>query len=277
MQVVGEDSHGATIEFPRGDFLLDNPVILPRSSAIPRYIVNILGQGLLQTRFIQSNLFPQGRAAFEWEDGSGPVNFQELGGFTVKLANTPGVKAIYYEQPLKSTLQELLDNTFRNFKLKDIYVLGSCEYHSELIKFEGNAKYGKIDNITADCTLVNWAQDPIILSFDYEEFPNDDGSGLHYSSVSNIYGALRRGGFHKVVKGRFHRCDMQVMHNTNGNRGSESFEFINSDIVTGSNWINEGKGGKQYTFPTVTDEKGVLTGGALVNGTAEDFKDIPTE
>ena len=31
------------------------------------------------------------------------------------------------------------------------------------------------------------------------------------------------------------------------------------------------------TFPTVTDEKGVLTGGALVNGTAEDFKDIPTE
>lgn len=31
------------------------------------------------------------------------------------------------------------------------------------------------------------------------------------------------------------------------------------------------------TFPTVTDEKGVLTGGSLVNGTAEDFKDIPTE
>lgn len=31
------------------------------------------------------------------------------------------------------------------------------------------------------------------------------------------------------------------------------------------------------TFPTVTDEKGVLTGGVLVNGTAEDFKDIPTE
>lgn len=31
------------------------------------------------------------------------------------------------------------------------------------------------------------------------------------------------------------------------------------------------------TFPTVTDEKGALTGGALVNGTAEDFKDIPTE
>ncbi len=31
------------------------------------------------------------------------------------------------------------------------------------------------------------------------------------------------------------------------------------------------------TFPTVTDEKGVLTGGALVNGTAEDFKPIPTE
>ncbi len=31
------------------------------------------------------------------------------------------------------------------------------------------------------------------------------------------------------------------------------------------------------TFPNVTDEKGVLTGGSLVNGTAEDFKDIPTE
>lgn len=31
------------------------------------------------------------------------------------------------------------------------------------------------------------------------------------------------------------------------------------------------------TFPTVTDEKGALTGGALVNGTADDFKDIPEE
>ena len=31
------------------------------------------------------------------------------------------------------------------------------------------------------------------------------------------------------------------------------------------------------TFPNVTDEKGLLTGGALINGTADDFKDIPTE
>jgi hypothetical protein len=31
------------------------------------------------------------------------------------------------------------------------------------------------------------------------------------------------------------------------------------------------------TFPNVTDEKGLLTGGYLVNGTADDFKDIPTE
>lgn len=31
------------------------------------------------------------------------------------------------------------------------------------------------------------------------------------------------------------------------------------------------------TFPNVTDEKGLLTGGALVNGTVDDFKDIPTE
>ncbi|MEL7477286.1 MAG: hypothetical protein AAGJ17_00125 [Pseudomonadota bacterium] len=31
------------------------------------------------------------------------------------------------------------------------------------------------------------------------------------------------------------------------------------------------------TFPNVTDEKGNLTGGSLVNGTAEDFVNIPTE
>jgi hypothetical protein len=31
------------------------------------------------------------------------------------------------------------------------------------------------------------------------------------------------------------------------------------------------------TFPNVTDEKGLLTGGYLANGTADDFKDIPTE
>ncbi|BAQ84234.1 hypothetical protein [uncultured Mediterranean phage uvMED] len=31
------------------------------------------------------------------------------------------------------------------------------------------------------------------------------------------------------------------------------------------------------TFPTVTDEKGLLTGGALINGSNDDFKDIPTE
>jgi len=31
------------------------------------------------------------------------------------------------------------------------------------------------------------------------------------------------------------------------------------------------------TFPAVTDEKSVLTGGALINGAADDFKDIPTE
>ncbi|WJZ70009.1 hypothetical protein PVP_XSN000030 [Vibrio phage PVP-XSN] len=247
-QTIGEDAHGAAIEFPRGDFLLDNPIILPKSSTIPRYIINIVGQGLLQTRFIQSDIFPQGRAAFEWEGGNGPVNFQELRGFTVKLANTTGVKAIHYDQPLKSTLQEILDNTFRNFIMKDIYVLGSCEYHSELIKLEGNVKYGKVDNITADCTPVNWAKDPIILSFDYNEFPNDDGSGIHYSSISNIYGALRRGGYHQILKGRLHRCDLQTLHNTNGNRGSVSYEFINSDNVTGSEWINEGKGGKQYTF-----------------------------
>ena len=31
------------------------------------------------------------------------------------------------------------------------------------------------------------------------------------------------------------------------------------------------------TFPNVTDEKGLLTGGELINGAADDFKDIPTE
>jgi hypothetical protein len=31
------------------------------------------------------------------------------------------------------------------------------------------------------------------------------------------------------------------------------------------------------TFPNVTDEKGLLTGGQLVNGTEADFKDIPSE
>ena len=31
------------------------------------------------------------------------------------------------------------------------------------------------------------------------------------------------------------------------------------------------------TYPTVSDEKGTLTGGELFNGAADDFKDIPTE
>lgn len=31
------------------------------------------------------------------------------------------------------------------------------------------------------------------------------------------------------------------------------------------------------TYPNVTDEKGNLTGGTLVNGTEGDYKEIPTE
>lgn len=246
--ITGEDNHGITLYFPRGDYLLDKPIILPKSSVIPRYIINIVGDGILSTRFIQSINFPENRGAFEWEQIKGPINFQSLKNFTIKLANIINVKAIYYKQQNKSNLQDILDNTFRNFEFKNIYILGSCEYHNELIKLEGNVKYGKIDNITADCTPINHKYDPIVLSFDYSEYPNDDGSGIHYSDISNIYAALRRGGYHTLIKGRLHGCNLKMLHNTNGNKNSSSFHFINSVGVFGQLLINEGKGGKQFIF-----------------------------
>lgn len=247
-QVVGEMNSGTTLVFPRGDFLLDNPIILPRSTRIPSGIINILGESILSTRFIQSQKFPEGRGVFEWRDGNEPVNFQSLKNFTLKLANVHDAKGIYYKQPLRSNLNELLDNTFRNFVFENIYIFGSCEYHKELIKIEGNAKYGKIRNITADCRPLNHRYDPIVLSFDYDEYTEDDGSGIHYSDISNIYGALRRGGYHTMIKGRLHGCNLRVIHNTNGNKISSSFHFINSSGISGQVLMNEGKGGKQFIF-----------------------------
>ena len=38
-----------------------------------------------------------------------------------------------------------------------------------------------------------------------------------------------------------------------------------------NSWVKMG----EDVFPAVTDEKGVLTGGSLVDGTAEDFVEIP--
>ncbi len=95
------------------------------------------------------------------------------------------------------------------------------------------------------------------------------GKGWTGSGGESFSGVNWNGGLNNLVGSHMELTGPQLIEYFQTGEAFESMELY-SDL---SFYAKMG----EDTYPSVTDEKGLLTNGQLVNGTAADFKDIPTE
>jgi hypothetical protein len=234
---------GGTVFFPPGEYGLSAPLVLPRTEATPKHVVQILGSGPRTTRLRGLSNFPTNRAMIEWDNTLSTQAWdQSIRGIGFLLPNVAGAMAIHYQPNNKSTGAACLAETL-SITLEDLLIEGSNQYHQRFIYLEGNVKGSSFIRITGDPTQGTPAHDTALFEFDTADYgaEGDDSAGGTFCSFQAINAMLRRGGYSTVLKGRLLRSSMVDIHGQEA-RAAATLELDHSSSVTILNYSNEGGG-----------------------------------
>ena len=90
--------NGARVYFPCGWYVVNNPVVLPRTDSTPETVVWLEGENERCVRIgaTGSTSFPVGRGVVEWDDVATQAWYQSISNMTITLPNVGGVMGIYY-------------------------------------------------------------------------------------------------------------------------------------------------------------------------------------
>jgi hypothetical protein len=194
---------------------------------------------------IQAATFPANRGMIEWEAVAARAWMQNIRSLSFVLPNVAGTMAIYYLPTDKSTAAALRNERLQ-IDLDDLLIEGTNSHHSTLIKLDGNTAFSRMSKVYGDPSLGDKTFDTILLEC-HSEFTDDDGSGIHYSMITDIQCGVRRGGRGSVFKGRLSSCTFTLGGSFVGSRGTPAYHFIKSQHSTLISLGTEGRSEKpQY-------------------------------
>jgi hypothetical protein len=235
---------GATVLLREGEPRISQPWILPRSGATPQNVVQVLGRGSRNTRLGGLGSSWAARALIEWDNGASvPAWHQSIRNMGFLVPNVAGAMAINYKPNDKSTGAACLAERLQ-LDLKNLLFEGNNQYHSSSVRLEGNISASSFRRLYGDPgqgSPNNY--DTVVLEFDQSDYGAEgaDASGGTFCHFSEIYSAIRRGGFSGVFKGRLIRSTIQQM-TASFARISPTLELIKSTNVIVSGYSNEGGG-----------------------------------
>lgn len=244
-------ANGGVVFFPDGNYLISNPLILPRSGVTPVNTVKLMGAGMTQTRITGSNSFPENRALIEWSSTVTRAWFQSITNMSFFVPNVAGVMAIHYEITDKSSIASV-SSEWMQIELNNIRFLGNNQYCERFVYLEGGQRFSTFTNLYGDPSLNANGYNTILLEF--ETTPPDDfirsadAHGLFMSKIENCHTTIIRGGKSALLKGRFLSTEINRCF-CDGGSGTPCFDFVDSSMVNLTNVATEGRNEQpQYRF-----------------------------
>jgi hypothetical protein len=255
---INHDHRGTVVYLPPGKYLINSPIILPRSGTYRANTVGLVGIGLTaaSTMIHAGPLFPSGRALIEWENDGvhGNVRDQIIANLTLSPKLAAGSRAIHLGL-IKARSDYGLDvnsiDTMYNCRFENLIFFGYNQYNPSSIRLEGRVDFCVFRNLTAD-----YAQgSPITYSTrllevdDLSLWPaldvlpymqSGDAPGANSCIIEEIWSGFR-GGFATILYGRVNGSRVGTFF-AQGAAGTASTVHIKGGgFITGTQWGSEGQ------------------------------------
>jgi hypothetical protein len=245
---------GGQVYLPSGEYLVEAPLILPRTGSTPTKVVHLIGENTRTSRIVGGRTFPTGRSVVEWEEAPGVKAWhQEIRSLTIKAPPVLNTGCVHYRwlrrgETFANADAELvaLYSERLQIRLQSALFEGSNNYNPFACKLEGNLIACSFQDVALDPSLGNGTYETCLLEFDSKLLGADtnDAYGVGYSHFSNLQTTLRRGGWAQLVKGRLNRVQINTMVSGNGSRSVPVIDLSNSVAATITNFFTEGRGGQ---------------------------------
>lgn len=252
-KTAGVLGRGACVFFPAGDYIISNPIILPRTGSTPANVVTVRGAACRSVSIRGNGSVPTGRALIEWDATTSRAWHQEITDLTLALPNVAGVRGIHYKKNAAGTTLTDFNNERCQIILRDLLIEGNNGYHTSLIKLEGQVFYSKFERVFGDCQrsgLLGATAYAPVTDYDTATFEFDSNTygdpvssdivGVSYSSFERCgAGSLRRGGRGVLIRGKIKATSITDGW-CDGGRYDAGIDLINSFNVHVKNCNNEG-------------------------------------
>lgn len=241
---------GGTVYFPGGRYLVSAPIVLPRTTSVPTNVVHLKGDGLDRSIIAgNSATFSAGQGVIQWDNTSAvPIAFQSISDLCIVPANVLGTYAIYLKVSGTPASGSDVRNQRFSGSFRRILMFGSNQYHTALMKLEGDIFESDFVDIYGDPITGSWVADTVVIQTDTSIFADaifTENSGLNFCSVRNLYGGFRSGGFSATFQGRMNKCQVSNVVAGIGARNTSALLLTNSFGSTLSDLSSEGAGKPQ--------------------------------
>jgi hypothetical protein len=247
---------GGTVHLDEGTYVLDGPLVLPRTTINGRDPVRLCGAGVGATIVSGGSGFPSGRALIEWEGRVGATLSspgarwrawnQRIEHMTLRPAAVDGCRAIHYlcEDRGEPVLERW------HGEIANLSIESSNAYHPECIFLEGNVALSTFSSIWNDVARGNPVETSqyatLCLRFDEGDASTHhtffDRLGCHWSRLDNIHSTIIRGGWSGVLRGRFNGCTASsLMGGVGSHDGTPQYDIRHSINSTFSGLFSEGR------------------------------------
>ncbi len=277
--LTGRVDTGAIVGLLYGKYVIDQPIVLPRSGATPSRIVQLIGRATRASIIEGAGTFPADRALIEWEQ---PGDVSNLAGQTwhgriadlsLWLPAVAGTKAIWHRRVGGGSGELDIANEWLQCDLENILIEGNNTYNAALIVLEVGNRFAVMRNVFGDPWRGTPAGESDTLLFQFgstksgvaPSFPDEDSVGMGFSMMENCQPSMRRGGRIQGFSGRLYESSLRHMF-VNGGRfiNGPAYHFINSGFVVMDNVRTEGGGeSAQFQF-TNCDTMDIFNSGPIV-------------
>lgn len=265
--------NGGVVFFPPGEYMISDPLVLPRSGATPDGWVRVRGAGVAFTNIRGTGSWASGEALIEWEAVDARAWYNEISNLKLWPPPVDGTMAVHYE-PTDKTDEESTFGEYLVIHMENVDIYVDNQYHEVAIWLEGNVRNSTFRDIGMDPGLANRVYDTLLFRFSEAVADNapawGDVRGVNYSTFERIYAGERRGGYSRVFEGRFGGVTANTV-TCNGGYESASFcyQFIESTNSTFTNIFLEGYGETQIRLEDCEN----LTFNNIILGTPNDQGD----
>lgn len=253
---VAHDHRGANVYLPAGQYIINSPIVLPRSGTYRSNTVGLVGQHMDSTRLVAGPSFPSNRALIEWEIPANPlttdVRDQTISDLTLVPKNAVGSYAIWFpligSRASYGTDLNAID-TMYNCRFENLIVYGNNTYHQAVIRLEGRVDFSLIRNVQADFTLGAVYTTRLFQFDDLSMWTSltlagtqlYDGPGFNFGIIDQI-GIGHRGGACSILWGRINATQVSNFF-LGGTLGQTPSIYIrDGGLITGWMWTSEGFG-----------------------------------
>jgi hypothetical protein len=206
--------------FPPGDYIVSNPLYIPRSDVAGFGGTNLIGltgnPNDVQIRSISGSWTGGAHGIVERAPAVGAVgditrrwwnHWVEISGVTITAPVVDDGKCVWFEQ---TQAESVADPTLERvvIRMRNLRLVGYNAYHKALVQFDGNVWNSLFEDIWADPAIVTPTYDTVAFKFKAGAVGLDNLGGYH-SKFSRILANAIYGGNCALVTGKLSGCTLE--------------------------------------------------------------------